>query len=246
MAHTLYEDRDLNSSKELFDDLPGIKIDPEMVQLATQLVQRQAGKYDAADLEDRYETRLRAMIDAKLKGEGIERERTGRTGPHECRRPDGGAEEEPRPREAGENAAPKRKKARAQRMHANRPASSCRSRAASRPRRKGRGSGDDQALAQAGLSRLPLCPAFDADQPSLLFEADDAVDIGRGDQVADFVVAKTTLGALEPYLRHPTLPHRRHSALSPSSGSAGSPIRRTCRKMHWIIVDEGKELEVRS
>jgi non-homologous end joining protein Ku len=28
-------------------------------------------KYDAGDLEDRYETRLRAMIDAKLKGEGI-------------------------------------------------------------------------------------------------------------------------------------------------------------------------------
>ena len=74
MAHTLYEDRDLNSSKDLFDDLAGIKTDPEMVQLATQLVQRQAGKYDAADLEDRYETRLRAMIDAKLKGEGIELE----------------------------------------------------------------------------------------------------------------------------------------------------------------------------
>jgi DNA end-binding protein Ku len=30
------------------------------------------GAYDAADLEDRYETRLRAMIDAKLKGEGID------------------------------------------------------------------------------------------------------------------------------------------------------------------------------
>jgi DNA end-binding protein Ku len=74
MAHTLYEDRDLNSSKELFDDLAGIKTDPEMVQLATQLVERQAGKYDAADLEDRYETRLRAMIDAKLKGEGIDLE----------------------------------------------------------------------------------------------------------------------------------------------------------------------------
>jgi DNA end-binding protein Ku len=72
MAHTLYEERDLNSSQELFDDLAGIKTDPEMVQLATQLVQRQSGKYDAADLEDRYETRLRAMIDAKLKGEGVE------------------------------------------------------------------------------------------------------------------------------------------------------------------------------
>ena len=52
-----------------------IKTDPEMVQLATQLVQRQVGKYESADLEDRYETRLRAMIDAKLKGEGIEVQR---------------------------------------------------------------------------------------------------------------------------------------------------------------------------
>ena len=74
MAHTLYEDRDLNSSKDLFDKLSGITTDPEMVQLATQLVQRQVGKYDAADLEDRYESRLRAMIDAKLKGEGIDME----------------------------------------------------------------------------------------------------------------------------------------------------------------------------
>jgi DNA end-binding protein Ku len=72
VAHTLYEERDLNSSKDLFEGLGGIKIDPEMVQLATQLVQRQSGNYDAADLEDRYETRLRAMIDAKLKGEGID------------------------------------------------------------------------------------------------------------------------------------------------------------------------------
>src|SRR5215472_8875835 len=70
MAHTLYEDRDLNSAKELFEGMAGIKTDPEMVELATQLVQRQSGKYDASDLEDRYESRLRAMIEAKLKGEG--------------------------------------------------------------------------------------------------------------------------------------------------------------------------------
>ena len=49
-----------------------MKIDPEMVQLASQLVERQSGKYDAADLEDRYETRLRAMIDAKLTGESLD------------------------------------------------------------------------------------------------------------------------------------------------------------------------------
>jgi DNA end-binding protein Ku len=74
MAHTLYEDQDLNSATELFNGLADIKTDPEMVQLATQLVQRQAGKYVSANLEDRYETRLRAMIDAKLKGEGIDLE----------------------------------------------------------------------------------------------------------------------------------------------------------------------------
>jgi DNA end-binding protein Ku len=45
-----------------------------MVALARQLIDRQATTYDPADIEDRYETRLRAMIDAKLKGEGIEDE----------------------------------------------------------------------------------------------------------------------------------------------------------------------------
>ena len=92
MAHTLYENRDLNSSKELFDDLAGMKIDPEMVQLASQLVQRQSGNYDAADLEDRYETRLRAMIDAKLKGEGLDVSEPEEPA-HQRGRSDGRAEE---------------------------------------------------------------------------------------------------------------------------------------------------------
>ena len=57
---------------DLFEALPDGKPDPEMVQLATQLIERQAGHYDPADVEDRYEARLRAVIEAKLKGEGIE------------------------------------------------------------------------------------------------------------------------------------------------------------------------------
>jgi DNA end-binding protein Ku len=71
-AHTLHEQRDLNDASGLFD-APGA-VDEEMVKLATQLVDRQTGAYEAADIEDRYETRLRAMIDAKLKGEGIDLE----------------------------------------------------------------------------------------------------------------------------------------------------------------------------
>jgi DNA end-binding protein Ku len=72
VAHTLHEERDLNDSRELFEDLPSGESDAEMVRLATQLIARQTGKYDPSDVEDRYEARLREVIDAKLKGEGIE------------------------------------------------------------------------------------------------------------------------------------------------------------------------------
>lgn len=72
MAHTLFDVRDLNSPKELFEDAAKLTVDPEMVKLATQLIERQTARYDPSDIEDRYETRLRAMLDAKLKGEGVD------------------------------------------------------------------------------------------------------------------------------------------------------------------------------
>ena len=43
-----------------------------LVSLATQLIDRQTAAYDPSDIEDRYEKRLKEMIQAKLKGEGIE------------------------------------------------------------------------------------------------------------------------------------------------------------------------------
>jgi DNA end-binding protein Ku len=76
VAHTLLEERDLNSPRELFEDAAKLKTEPEMVMLATQLIERQTAPYDPAYLEDRYETRLRAMIDAKLHGEGLHEEST--------------------------------------------------------------------------------------------------------------------------------------------------------------------------
>jgi DNA end-binding protein Ku len=72
VAHSLDEQRDINDARAIFGDAAEIKTDPEMVQLAKQLIDRQTTQYDPSDLEDRYETRLRAMIEAKLKGEGID------------------------------------------------------------------------------------------------------------------------------------------------------------------------------
>ena len=69
-VHTLLEERDLNHASDVFGT-HGAETDEEMVSLAKQLIKRQAGSYDPADVEDRYETRLRAVIDAKLQGQGL-------------------------------------------------------------------------------------------------------------------------------------------------------------------------------
>ena len=72
VAHTLNEQRDLNSAEDLFSGVRKIQLDPEMITLATQLVERQSGAYDPFDLEDRYESRMRAMLDAKIQGQAVQ------------------------------------------------------------------------------------------------------------------------------------------------------------------------------
>ena len=74
VLHTLHEPRDLYAHDTLFESIPGAKPDPEMVKLARQLIDRQEARFEPADLEDRYEMRLREIIEAKLKGGGIKPE----------------------------------------------------------------------------------------------------------------------------------------------------------------------------
>jgi DNA end-binding protein Ku len=72
-AHTLIEQQDLNDTHQLFDG-GSIKLDEEMVKLAAELIRRQTSPYQPSDIEDRYERRMREMISAKLKGEGVTQE----------------------------------------------------------------------------------------------------------------------------------------------------------------------------
>ncbi|HET7880400.1 MAG TPA: Ku protein [Acetobacteraceae bacterium] len=72
VLHTLHEPRDLYAYDTQFEDVPAGKPDAEMVKLARQLIQRQEAKFEPADIEDRYEARLRDVIQAKLKGEGFQ------------------------------------------------------------------------------------------------------------------------------------------------------------------------------
>jgi DNA end-binding protein Ku len=68
VVHTLYEAREIADPKSLFDSVPKSKPDAEMIKLARMLIDRQTAAFDPADMEDRYETRLRAVIEAKIKG----------------------------------------------------------------------------------------------------------------------------------------------------------------------------------
>jgi DNA end-binding protein Ku len=71
VCHTLQEPNDLWNAAPLWETIRDVKPDPEMVALATQLIGRQNGNFQPDDTEDRYEAKLREVIDAKLKGEGI-------------------------------------------------------------------------------------------------------------------------------------------------------------------------------
>ena len=74
VCHTLHERTDLWDADHLYEELGDVTPAPDMVGLATQLIGRQNGKFQPDDTKDRYEAKLREVIDAKLKGVGIEPE----------------------------------------------------------------------------------------------------------------------------------------------------------------------------
>jgi DNA end-binding protein Ku len=65
---TLRDPREVRSTSTYFDEIPDIKADPEMLQLAEKLIEQKVTKFNPAQYEDRYETALMEMIKEKLKG----------------------------------------------------------------------------------------------------------------------------------------------------------------------------------
>ena len=72
VLHTLHDGAEVASSDEAFSGVPGGAPDGDMVDLARQLIERQSGRFDPGDIADRYEERLRQVIDAKIAGEDPE------------------------------------------------------------------------------------------------------------------------------------------------------------------------------
>ncbi|RKK06045.1 Ku protein [Pseudoroseomonas wenyumeiae] len=74
VLHTLHEESDLRPAKSAFEDVPKSAPDKEMVKLARQLIERQEDEFDPSDTEDRYEARLREVIEARKEGKPAEPE----------------------------------------------------------------------------------------------------------------------------------------------------------------------------
>ena len=69
--HRLRYANEIKPARKFFEELPAAKLDPEMVTIATELIDRKAGKFDPEDFSDKYVVELRKLIDRKAKGEKI-------------------------------------------------------------------------------------------------------------------------------------------------------------------------------
>jgi DNA end-binding protein Ku len=68
IATTLNFDYEVRAAGEAFDDMADIKIDTEMLDLASHIIGTKKGKYDASKFDDRYEEALAELVKAKIEG----------------------------------------------------------------------------------------------------------------------------------------------------------------------------------
>jgi DNA end-binding protein Ku len=73
---------ELRDTSDYFGEVPKVKPDKEMIELATQLIEKKSGPFNPDKFQDHYATALRELVQEKLKGHKI-------IAPHEDARPQG-------------------------------------------------------------------------------------------------------------------------------------------------------------
>lgn len=68
LVSTLRNPAEVRKTTEYFDEIPDLKADPDMLQLAEKLIEQKVTDFDFQKYEDRYEVALMEMIKQKLKG----------------------------------------------------------------------------------------------------------------------------------------------------------------------------------
>ena len=68
IATTLNFDYQVRSAKEAFADIPALKIEGEMLDLAKHIIKTKAGLFDPRTFDDRYDAALSELVKAKMEG----------------------------------------------------------------------------------------------------------------------------------------------------------------------------------
>lgn len=72
IATTLNYDYEVNAAAEAFDDIPALKLEGEMLELAQHIIKTKTGKFDPSTFDDRYDAALADLVKAKIEGKPIE------------------------------------------------------------------------------------------------------------------------------------------------------------------------------
>ncbi|PVE50662.1 Ku protein [Rhizobium rhizogenes] len=71
IATTLNYDYEVRSSKKAFEEMPKLKIEGEMLDLAKHIISTKKGDFDPATFDDRYESALAELVKAKMEGRSL-------------------------------------------------------------------------------------------------------------------------------------------------------------------------------
>jgi DNA end-binding protein Ku len=68
VAYTLRAHDEVRDADDFFDDIPAVKADPDMVEIAARIIGQKEAAFDPTRFHDRYDEALHEMIAAKQKG----------------------------------------------------------------------------------------------------------------------------------------------------------------------------------
>ncbi|KAK0341675.1 hypothetical protein LTR94_025418 [Friedmanniomyces endolithicus] len=68
VAYSLRAHDEVKEAGDFFDDIPSVKADKDMVEIASRIIAQKEEDFDPTKFKDRYDDALRAMIKAKQKG----------------------------------------------------------------------------------------------------------------------------------------------------------------------------------
>ena len=72
LGTTLRYDYEVRNESEVFKGIPSPRIAKEMVELASHILDKKAGRFDASQFKDEYELALRKLVKRKASGKTIE------------------------------------------------------------------------------------------------------------------------------------------------------------------------------